>query len=361
MIAYRGSSSGTSSGATSVSVTLPTEAVDGDLLLIAILVAGGTGVTITAPTGVDLVLSTTDTTTGRQSVYEVVKTDALSDPLTFTLSTSAAHVWGCLAYGGVDLVTPVDVSAGQANASSTNCTTTGATTTKTNAHLLHVGGSEASARTFTPPSGFTERIDTAGSSFSLGISDARQATIAASGSKTSTLSGASANIAQLVALAPSALNTPAAVQNEGNWRYETWAPRFTTNTLLLAFLEEKVQAANADLRQRIGASFYAENALFDPWLTRLTQAEMDLTQALILEVAAQLAEAADEQNPVPFLGSAESLRRAASRRRGAAQEVITLTRSSSVPGPKGPYFQTAVGASSLRPRFDREEGLPEDE
>ena len=361
MIAYRDSTSGVSAGAATVAVTLPPQAEEGDTLLVALLVAGGTGVTLTAPANWDLVLSTTDGATGRLSIYSSRKTSSNGSNPTFTLSGSQAHVWAAVAYGGVDGVTAVDVSGGQANASSTSCTAPSITTTKTNAHLVFVGGSEASARTFTPPSGFTERVDVAGSALSLEVADGRQATIAASGAKVATLSGAAANLGQLVALAPSALNSPAAVQKEGGWRYEMWAPQHVNNTTFLAFLEEQLQLVNAELRARIGRRFYADNLLADPWLTQLIRAEMDLVQGHLLALASQLAESADEQQRPMFLGKAGSLLNASARRRKSAEEVILMARGAANPGPQGPYFRTGSGAAAQRPHFDRQTGLPEEE
>ncbi len=361
-VVYRDSETDTSSGATTVTLTRPDGAQYGDLMLAALAFAGGSNVTITPPSGWELVLRTNDTTVGGVAVYQkrYVATDTATS-YAFTLSTSSAHASALLVYGGADQVRAVDISGGQANASSANCVAPSVTTTVSNALLVKLASAAAGTVTATPPAGFTERVDTTGGAVSLAVSDDDQTTLGASGTKTTVLSSAQANIGQLVALAPSQLNTYTQVRDEGNWDLEGWSNRFTTEAAMNTFVDTTTQRENSRLRQRVGIAWYAENLLSDPWLTLLSQAEMDMVQASMLRTAAQIAETGSDTNPAPFLGGAAAIRDAAYHRERSAEGIIQMTRGSGNPGPRGPYFVSSSGAAAIRPRFDREDGLEEEE
>jgi hypothetical protein len=356
-IAFRAVTTLAQAAATTVTLTVPTGVVAGDLLLAVLHVGGGTGTTITPPTGWELVLRTNDGTSEATAVYRRRYLADTPASHSWTI-TAAACVAALLAYGGADQVTPIDAAAGQANASSTSATAPSVTTTKSSALLVGIWGAATGAPTATLPAGFTERFDLAGAALALSGADQVQGTLGASGTKVATLSGASVNIGTLLALAPSALNTPTAVRDEGNWRLDGWSPRVASEAAMDALVEGLIQRANVQVRLRVGAAFYAANVLADPYSGLLKEAEMHLTQALLLDAAAQITEAGDDNNPAPFLGTGEDLRALADARRAQAEEIFRTTRSASRPGPQGPFFAGAPTTAPVRDLFDSTTGLP---
>jgi hypothetical protein len=346
---------------TSFVFTLPDGVEEGDLLLGAIQFTGGSTITITPPSGWTSVLRTNDGTTAGQEVFRAIYAQSLGTSITFGLSGAGSAAIGILAaYGGVDHASPVDVSGGQANASSSSATAPSVATAKSNAHLVAFWGAATGARSATPPQAMTERADRQGSALAISCADVVQGTLGASGTKVATLSGASANIGQLIALQPAALNTPTQVRDEGNWRYEAFAPRVTTDTAMDALVEGLIQRMNREVFRMVGSSFYTQNVLADPWNTLLQRAEMHLVQAALLESAGQLVGTADDESTRPFLGTPGELRSAAIERRRRAREILALCRSASRPGPGSPFFSGGAGSSAIRPRFDREHGWVEE-
>ena len=124
-IAIRSVASGSTSAAGSqVTIPVPAGAVANDVMIAQVTVRGGTGTTLTPPAGWSLIRRDDDT--GGQiteGVYVHVVT-ATAEPASYTWSfTSGNDAAGGIAdYSGVSTSAPVDVSAGQANASSTSVT-----------------------------------------------------------------------------------------------------------------------------------------------------------------------------------------------------------------------------------------------
>jgi hypothetical protein len=356
-IAFRNVTSAAQASGTVVTLALPGGVKEGDLLLAVLLAGGGSSLTVTPPAGWTVALRTNDGTTAAQLLLWLRYTGGGASSVAFALSSSVAAIGHLLAYGGVDQVVPVDVSGGQANASSTSCTAPSVTTTKSSALLVGAFGGESGAPSATPPSGMTERADSQAGAFGLSVADAVQGTLGTSGTKVATLSGACANLGQLLALAPSALNTPAAVRDEGNWRFDGWSPRVANDTAMDALVEGLIQRANVQVRLRVGSSFYAANVLADPYNGLLKEAEMHLAQALLLDAAAEITEAGNDNNPAPFLGTGDDLRALAAARRVRAEEIFRTTRSADRPGPQGPYFAGASTTAPVRTLFDATDGL----
>jgi hypothetical protein len=351
---FRAIASASASGATSLTLTRPSGHVVGDLLLAVLLFTGGSGITVTAPAGWVQVLRQNDGTTAGLLVLRQRNISSVADSHTITFSGSVTVV-GCLAaYGGVEQAVPVDASASQANAASTTATVPSVTTSK--AHLLRVAlfGAESGSPTVAEATGMLERAEVSLGGLTLSVQDEAQATAGASGTEAATLSASAASLCAQVALAASALNTSAAVQDEGNWRQNAWSANLPTQAEFDAFVEGLIQRANQVLRRRVGMEFYTENILLDPWNGLLKEAEMHLVQARLLEIAAGIAESGDDTNPAPFLGTGASLRTQVARRLRAADEIIAMTRDASRPGPHAPYFQAATGASAIRTRFESE-------
>jgi hypothetical protein len=357
MIAYRDNSSTAQSSGTTLTLTAPEDVEIGDLLLAAVQVAGGTGITITPPSGWDLVLRTDQTTTQSLAVYRHRYTAESEASWGWTL-TSAAAVGVLVALGGVDHVSPVDVSGGQANASSTSAVAPSVTTTRTNAQLVALFAAATGAVAATPPSGMTERVDTAGAALALSVAEARQGTLGASGTKTATLSSAAANIGMLVALCPSALNTPSEARDEGNWSYAGWQNRFTTEAQMSAFVERMLQRANTELRQAVGRDFYTGQVLQEPWLALFAEAEMAYAQACLLRAAEAIARTGDDNAPAPFFGSTREIAQA-----GATMLAVyeRLVRRAQIAAGRGkPVFRAVLTTGSVMEPIDPTAGSDAD-
>ena len=325
MIAYRARTTLVSASGTSDSLSIPSTAQYGDTILAGILVAGGTGITITPPTDWELVLRTDSTTVISLAVYRHRYLSASVTPVVFTI-TSAAALATLIVAGGADQITVIDVSGGQANASSANCVAPAVVTTKTDAQIFGFFGAATGAVTATPPSGWTERADFAGAALGLSVADVRQGTLGSSGTKTAVLSGAAVNIGVLVALAPSALNTPTEVRDDGNWSLAGWESRFDTEAKMSAYVERQTQRANAEMENDLPEGFYAANVQSAPWQTLLYHAELSRTQAFLLTAASTIAESADDNNPNPFFGTASALRGAAQARQIEYDQVLDRAR-----------------------------------
>src|SRR5947209_1616707 len=148
------------------------------------------------------------------------------------------------------------------------------------------------------------------------------------------------------------LNTHTEVRDEGNWSYQGWAPRITSDGAMDTFVDGIVTRANAELQQRVGVSWYGATVASAPWATILKAAEMHLAQAFLLEAAAQIAETGSDTNPAPFLGGAAQMQAAAQQRRGDFERMVALTRAPLRPGEHVPYSRSATTSGHVIERFD---------
>jgi hypothetical protein len=203
-VTFRGVATAAAASATSITVSTPSSAVSGDLLLASVAVRGSA--TIGTPSGWTLIRSDANGSTMRLATYR--RFAAAGDPASFTFTFSkstTASVASVAAYAGVDTANPVDVAAGQVNATaSKSAIVPSITTAVANDALLTVIGS-ASQVTATPPTGMTERLDltSAGSSkIALEAADQTLAAAGASGTRTATLSKSTTSIGQSIALQP---------------------------------------------------------------------------------------------------------------------------------------------------------------
>jgi RHS repeat-associated protein len=197
---FRAASSVASTPVTSITVNKPTGVLTNDVLIAGIATFTAA---ITPPSGWTLVRS--DSGSVVQTLYTHVV--GASEPSNYTwtfgvIVTSAAGT--IVAYSGVDTTTPVDVSGGQANASSTSITAPSITTTGAN-ELIVGFFAIAKLTTTTAPSGMNERADQ-GANGTVAISqetaDVVQAIAGATGTKVATALVAGANVGQLLALRP---------------------------------------------------------------------------------------------------------------------------------------------------------------
>ena len=148
--------------ATRLSIVVPTGTVAGDVMIAAIATTPST-VPITAPAGWTLIQAPTQTsaTSNRVSTYYRVAT--ASEPASYGWTLSTAHTGaagGIVSYSGVDNTTPIDVSASAVTASALTHSAPSITTTMANDMLVTVH-EYASANSWTPPTGMTERVDIA--------------------------------------------------------------------------------------------------------------------------------------------------------------------------------------------------------
>lgn len=191
---------------TSVTVNVPSGTVDGDVMIAQISWMSNTVKTVTPPGGWTL-LETDVNSAFEQRTYVRV---ASSEPANYawTFSGTVRVEAGIGSFIGVDNTTPIDVSNGQFNSSSTSVTAPSVTTTVANALLVFCGSGNGQG-TYTPPSGMTEQWDdnttigTLDVSFEMAIETLGAA--GATGTRVATLSGALGNIGQLIALKPAAV------------------------------------------------------------------------------------------------------------------------------------------------------------
>ena len=124
-IALRSVATGSTSAASSlVTIPVPAGVVANDVMIAQVTVRGGAATTLTAPAGWSLVRRDNDG--GGQiadGIYVHIVT-AASEPASYTWNFSAGNdaAGGIAAYSGVNTAAPIDVSGGQANASSTSMT-----------------------------------------------------------------------------------------------------------------------------------------------------------------------------------------------------------------------------------------------
>ena len=195
---------------TSLAISGPASTVPNDVMLASIDARGGTGTAITAPSGWTLVRRDNSGTRLAKATYYKVAGASEPASYTWTFSPSVRASGGIVAYSNVATTTPINVSGGQVNASSTTVTAPSITTTVANAMLVGLFGTAAGTR-FTAPLDMAERYDlttgsTANGTSSEGV-DATQAAAGGSGAKSATAGVADVNIGHLVALTPMAISS----------------------------------------------------------------------------------------------------------------------------------------------------------
>ena len=214
-ITLRGATSNTNNtGATTLSLSIPTGVAAQDVLLAQVVVEGGSGINVTSPAGwTQIRRDDSAAATGGSGfpamsavLYDHVAT--ASEPATYswTFSASEEASGGIADYAGVNTATPIDASSGQPNndtGSSATMTAPSVTTTFANDTLIFFGAYDAYL-SWTPPPGMTQRWDITSSQYT-GAYMADQALTAAGPTGTVTAMGpynGFTNVSALVALAP---------------------------------------------------------------------------------------------------------------------------------------------------------------
>lgn len=139
---------------------MPSGTQNGDVLIAQVGCTGGTGATITPPSGWTLIRSDDSTTVIKMSLYYRI---ASSEPASYnwTVDTTRSIIGNMTGYSGCEVTaSPIDANGGQSNASSTSITAPSITTTVADpSHAGFFATGTVAFMTFTPPSGMTERYD----------------------------------------------------------------------------------------------------------------------------------------------------------------------------------------------------------
>ena len=203
----------TATSGTAITATTPTGIRTGDVLVAVVTIApvtvGGTPPTATTPTGWTKIQEKLGTGV-RVIAYQQAVTTAVPANITITRSAASKTILNLAAYTGVDLTTPVDVSAVGSNSSGTSHTSPSVTVTGANRKLITITGYAQQTST-TPDLATTERVDNStlavSPTTSLHIADQTWASTAATGTRIATSAVASTSATISIALRPRANTT----------------------------------------------------------------------------------------------------------------------------------------------------------
>lgn len=206
-------STGSTGGATTLTISKPTGTGTGQLLVAGITVAGGTGETVTPPSGWSLIRRTDNSTV--LSVLSYYKITGGSEPASyvFTFSPSAKATGGIVRYTGIDTASPIDLSSTNNSGATSNTSVVANTITTSGQQEIVLGIFGSTARTtFTAPTGMTEAFDVQnGTSANAGptieVAAVTQATMGATGNKTATAAASGRWGGQQVAIKPAPVDT----------------------------------------------------------------------------------------------------------------------------------------------------------
>lgn len=207
LVSTSGINSGGAPGGTSIDIPQPAGIVNGTFLIVHIAIRAGSTTTITPPAGWNTSIPriNNSATLSTQTFYKFA---GGSEPATytFTLSSGARFVAGMLAYNGVHTSNPIDVTAGQANASSTTITAPSVTENFDNDREIWFYTQARGDLINSPASVGTTRINDAGGAGPNGsavlIADRQQGTKVTTGIQTATTGTADVNNGRTVALRP---------------------------------------------------------------------------------------------------------------------------------------------------------------
>lgn len=168
-IAHRAAASAVTSAATAHTLTIakPTGTVETDGMFASIEFRGGSGITITPPSGWTEIIRTTRGTTLRHVAW--VKVAGASEPAdyTWTWTGDGNAAGGIETLSGIDTVTPNGTAQATNAAATTNHTTT-SVTVGTDGWVISTYG-VAAAAAFTPDGATTEQFDVASTDASLNV------------------------------------------------------------------------------------------------------------------------------------------------------------------------------------------------
>lgn len=196
------SAANASGGAATLVLNKPSGTIAGSFLLAAVTVDGGSGTSITAPSGWNLVRRTNNGTNVGVATYSKFASAAEPSTYSFALTTARA-TGGIIRYSGVDTGTPIDVSNGATGGSGTAVSAPTISTATANTALIAIWATDAGTSFSGTPSGYSERFDQSNSNAAgptVALATSSQASTGATGSKTSTAGVAAVWAAQQLAL-----------------------------------------------------------------------------------------------------------------------------------------------------------------
>lgn len=209
-IVFRGASSGSNGVGVSLSLPVPAGVVVGDVLVASIAVEHAPAVVV--PGGWSLVRSDVNPFALHLLQAEYVHVVGGSEPASYVWGFSAAHgaSGGIVAYGGVDLMNPVDASSGLATGGNvTQVVSPSVTASVPGEMLVNIAGVGVT-RTLSVPAGMVERYSagtgTAGEKTTIMVADQLLASAGVTGSRTVTANASSVGVGQLLALRPAAVS-----------------------------------------------------------------------------------------------------------------------------------------------------------
>ncbi len=198
----------TAAATTSLTINRPTTNGTRVLLLAQLSIRGGTGVTITPPAGWALVKRIDNGTVVALAVYSKWAANTATEPANYAFTFTSGHAAGSIAaFSGSAPGTPIPVSDGiEDNTAGTTLATPAIAPAMGDTLLVAVFGSSSASRSYTAPTGMTERTDIGSSGTTSGtrlsMNTQVQAASGSTGIRTTTASGSVTGSAILLALAP---------------------------------------------------------------------------------------------------------------------------------------------------------------
>jgi hypothetical protein len=178
---------------TDLTLSKPSDVVQGDLMLANVAIHDGSAVSVTPPSGWTQILRTDNDV--NISIVSYWKIAGASEPTSYiwTLTPQTRAEGGITRYTGVDTSNPIDASAGNTGRGKV-ATTSSVTTTADNDEVValyaaHDGSAATVGSFFSTSTGMAEEYDNSytTSGPSIAVDDALQATAGAAGSKSSNL------------------------------------------------------------------------------------------------------------------------------------------------------------------------------
>ena len=202
-ISFHGAAGTGISARSAIRIARPLGVVGGDVEVASILAVGAA--TVTAPAGWSLVRTDASGSVFRQMIYVHVAGSTEPSSYRWRLSLTSKGAGTLSAYGGVDPVSPIVASSGQANATSTSITAPGISNPAAGDVLVGFFGILTDQlNAIAAPDGMAERIEATPSSGTpkpaLELADATLAQAGATGERTATAALAGPSIGQLVVL-----------------------------------------------------------------------------------------------------------------------------------------------------------------
>ena len=189
-------------GTNTVVLSVPAGVVNGDILIATIAVKGGSGTSITAPGGWNLILRTDNSTNISIASYWRV---ASSEPGSYTwnLGATVGNLGQMEAWMQGNTSSPINVSGGGNSGSSTAVQANSITTTTNGCQVLFRGTIDSKS-TWTDPGGFANRNHVGGAADQpvMTCDDELQGTAGATGSATATAGATGQWVAHMIGLAP---------------------------------------------------------------------------------------------------------------------------------------------------------------